>query len=244
MMYYVLVFCAGVFLGTLALVPPLRRQRARVSQLLASQAEAAAAADAVADSRRLVGAELQADHQVARQRDAEMQARWTRMRSEFEDVQMALQTLREAQGGALDQAGALASSIDELQGAEIVFDRWHTDMKRLLDHNRHMHAKNDDFSQIVRQMVMVGLNASIEAAHAGPTGRGFGVVATEMRELSARAEALSTEYRKALYENDLITTTTFQDMQASGRMIIGAVRGLEFTNRKSMELLAAPAETA
>ena len=65
-----------------------------------------------------------------------------------------------------------------------------------------------------------------------------------MRELSARAEALSTEYRKALYENDLITTTTFQDMQASGRMIIGAVRGLEFTNRKSMELLAAPAEDA
>lgn len=243
-MMYVLVFCAGALLGALAFVPPFLRQRAEISRLLASQAEAAAtAADVVTDAHQ-VDAELQAEYETARRRSEEMQGRWTSMRSEFEDLQLVMQSLRDAQGGALDQAGALASSIDELQGAELVFDRWHTDMKRLLDHNRHMHAKNDDFSQIVRQMVMVGLNASIEAAHAGPSGRGFGVVATEMRELSARAEALSAEYRKALYENDLITTTTFQDMQASGRMIIGAVRGLEFTNRKSMALLAAPAEAA
>ena len=242
-MIYAAVFCAGLLAGALAFYLPFHRQRALVTQLLAEQAEAAAASAREA-SLHLVESGYKAEYETAQERVQEMEDRFGSMRHEFQSLQQVLQSVRDAQGGALNQAGELASAIDDLQGAEIVFDRWHTDMKRLLDHNREMHAKNDDFSLIVRQMVIVGLNASIEAAHAGSTGRGFGVVATEMRELSARAEALSSEYRKALYENDLITTTTFQDMQASGRMIIGAVRGLEFNNRKSMDLLAAPALAA
>lgn len=242
-MMYAIVFCAGLLAGALAFYLPLRRERQLAARLRAEQAELVAAS-ALQAQAGLVESGYKAEYETAQERVQEMEQRVASMREQFSSLQSVLQNVRDAHGGALDQAGELASAITDLQDAEIVFDRWHTDMTRLLDHNRHMHAKNDDFSQIVRQMVIVGLNASIEAAHAGSTGRGFNVVATEMRELSARAEALSADYRKALYENDLITTTTFQDMQASGRMIIGAVRALEFNNRKSMDLLAAPAATA
>jgi hypothetical protein len=244
-MMLVLVFCLGCLAGGLALARPLARQRRELRALAAWRADAEARDRAQARARAdAVDRPHAADGAAAERHEQALEAVRARMREELEGGRRSLERLLGSRGDALAHAGALSSALAELQGVETTFDRWHDDMKRLLDHNRQMHAKNDDFSQIVRQMVIVGLNASIEAAHAGHTGRGFGVVASEMRGLSARAEALSADYRRALYENDLITTTTFQDMQASGRMIIGALRGLDLTNRKGMEALAATAEAA
>lgn len=115
------------------------------------------------------------------------------------------------------------------------FERWHADMDMLIKHNAEMHEMNDDFATIVRQMVIVTLNASIEAARAGEQGRGFAVVASEMRNLASRAEKLSSDYRARLYENDLITTTTFQGLQAGGKMIMGSVIGIDLINKKTRE---------
>lgn len=136
------------------------------------------------------------------------------------------------------QCGTLDRSIVELRNVGKTYERWHASMDFLLGHNRAMHNKNDEFASIVRQLVIVALNASIEAARAGAMGRGFAVVADEMRSLSVRAEKLAQDFRSSLYENDLITTTTFQDMQAGGKMIVGAVTGLELQNRKILNLLS------
>ncbi len=150
--------------------------------------------------------------------------------------EQSLAQLRSAVGslGAQAQRGTreMAEGITQLLGLVKTFERWHADMNNLIAHNREMHVKNDDFNQIVRHMVIVTLNASIEAARAGEMGRGFAVVAEEMRALASRAERLSKDYRDSLHQNDLITTSTFQDLQAGGKMIIGSLVGLEMVNKR------------
>ncbi len=147
----------------------------------------------------------------------------------------ALEQLEKSQHSgtaALDNSKALAGEIVALLDLVKTFERWHADMNELVIHNRAMHDKNDEFASIVKYMIIVTLNASIEAARAGPSGRGFAVVADEMRNLAARAESLSEGYRNSLHQNDLITTTTFQDLQAGGKMIIGSLTGLNLINNK------------
>lgn len=143
-----------------------------------------------------------------------------------------LETIRQFSGTALGDSKALSHEIVTLLDLVKTFERWHADMNELVIHNRAMHEKNDEFSSIVKYMIIVTLNASIEAARAGASGRGFAVVADEMRNLAARAESLSEGYRSSLRQNDLITTTTFQDLQAGGKMIVGSLTGLNLINNK------------
>jgi hypothetical protein len=149
-----------------------------------------------------------------------------------------LEHCKHAGATALGNSNALAGEILTLLDLVKTFERWHSDMNELVIHNRAMHEKNDEFASIVKYMIIVTLNASIEAARAGQSGRGFAVVADEMRNLAARAESLSEGYRNSLHQNDLITTTTFQDLQAGGKMIISSLTGLNLINNKIKHDLA------
>ncbi len=159
--------------------------------------------------------------------------------------QMLLKTVSNGaaalKGHALDGCDRLGGTIDKLLGLIDTFERWNGELNQLLQHNREMHSKNDEFAQIVNQVIIVALNASIEAARAGDQGRGFAVVAAEVRELATRADKLSKDYRSNLYKNDLITGSTFQDLQAGGKMIVGALNELRLLNGKTRQSVMAEA---
>lgn len=134
---------------------------------------------------------------------------------------------------------ALSSEHDELKndieyftGIVKMIDRWHEEMQLIISNNRILKTQNDKFSSIVKNVVMLALNASIEAARAGEAGRGFAVVADGVRDLAYKATALATEYKQTLDKNDLITTTTLQDLQACSNMIRTAVFELSSTAAK------------
>ena len=216
-----------------------------IRRAMAAKGEMVLKADAQAREHDLMG-QIDNVHGELAQAQQRLQEAQSSSHVELDQVKRDLQQqLRQIQSGAdsskdqtMSNSLRLADSIDKLLGLIKTFERWHTDMNVLLIHNREMHERNDEFAAIVKQVVIVALNASIEAARAGEHGRGFAVVASEVRALANRAEALSNDYRNNLHKNDLITTTTFQDLQAGGKMIIGAVTELQLINRRTQDALA------
>lgn len=125
--------------------------------------------------------------------------------------------------------GSLKNDMESLMGVVKMVERWHDEMQLILANNRVLKEQNEKFASIVKSVVMLALNASIEAARAGEAGRGFAVVADGVRDLAHTATNLSKEYKQNLDKNDLVTTTTFQDLQASANLIRTAVFGLTAT---------------
>ncbi|EJM97759.1 methyl-accepting chemotaxis protein [Herbaspirillum sp. YR522] len=227
---------SGMLLGAAPLALLLRRQRRRSAGLVEPEQ--------VEQWRHQAQAALEQQQQVSAQRDAlaqQLLQHEQRLQQIRVEGQQAMLQLGRDNAGQLarmmENCDASHDIIGRLLGLMRTFERWHDDMNVLIAHNCEMHRKNDEFALIVSQVVIVALNASIEAARAGAHGRGFAVVASEVRELAQRAEKLSKSYRANLYQNDLITTTTFQDLQAGGKMIVGAVIGLEQINRRTRDSL-------
>ncbi|MFT3857608.1 MAG: methyl-accepting chemotaxis protein [Aquabacterium sp.] len=196
-----------------------------------------------AEHKMRVAVEELRQRMVAQEHSAqqELAEREARVQALQHDHEAMLGDLRSAAGQVKSRTSEncerLGGAIDQLLGLIRTFERWDNEMNSLLVHNREMHSKNDEFATIVNQVIIVALNASIEAARAGDHGRGFAIVANEVRDLANRADKLSKDYRRNLYKNDLITTATFQDMQAGGKMVIGALNELHMLNSKTKEAL-------
>lgn len=136
-------------------------------------------------------------------------------------------TLSERSGQIESVKQKLKSDVASLLEILSTINRWDDEMSKLMQHNSYMQEQNQKFAGIVKQIIILALNASIEAARAGEAGRGFAVVADEVKTLATRSGGLSENYRDNLHKNDLITTATFQDIQASGKMIITSLHALE-----------------
>jgi len=193
---------------------------------------------AQADERRDALAQAEARHhaqqdETARERDA-LADEAARLADDLARQNAQLVVLR----GELDHA--LARGADALQRTSHIageaarlkrfadtFERWHEQMTSLMAQNREMHRKNQELSSIVSHVLIVSLNASIEAARAGAAGRGFSIVAGEVRSLAARSQELSKSYRDSLNRNDLVTAATFQDIQAGGKMMAASLASVE-----------------
>ena len=164
------------------------------------------------------------------------------METENVECRKQLQTIREEMGRRshdlsleLSQYQANTNSlkaelqihVSSLLNILSTLHRWDDEMSILMQQNKYMLNQNNEFSVIVKKTTLLALNAAIEAAHAGEAGRGFAVVADEVKSLAVRAEGFSNNYRESLYKSDLVTTSTFQDIQASGKMIFAAVHAFD-----------------
>ncbi len=95
-----------------------------------------------------------------------------------------MEQLVEALEQASSQSGVTVSHIDAMAG-----------------HLDGIFALLEDVKSIADQTNLLALNAAIEAARAGEAGRGFAVVADEVRNLSERSTAFNEQIRKLAHSS-------------------------------------------
>lgn len=115
----------------------------------------------------------------------------------------------------LSRGNAAANhSLDEIAALLLGVASLEVKLTEFLERIEAVHGISRTLKRLSEQSQILGLNASIEAARGGEQATGFGVVATEMRRLSAEVEQSSKQVGSELGELDV-----------SARELIDAVRG-------------------
>jgi methyl-accepting chemotaxis protein len=84
---------------------------------------------------------------------------------------------------------------------------------------RHVHQITEIIHSVVQRTNLLSLNASIEAARAGEAGRGFSVVADEIRKLAESAGRSAEEISKLVHEIQGGTGEVADEMRQSSQVI-------------------------
>lgn len=130
-----------------------------------------------------------------------------------EAAEIAYSTSEETSQIATEGEKLLHSSVDTSTAIADQVNLATGSINQLNEHSKSIEAIVSTISAIAEQTNLLALNAAIEAARAGEQGRGFAVVADEVRKLAARTSQSTDEIASVVNENRNLTSGAVQMME-------------------------------
>lgn len=137
----------------------------------------------------------------ARQANQQMQQMQLQLQQASDDASSAFGLAEQGQRAMTELSAAVKKLAAEVSGSG---ESMHT----LEQAAANISSVLDTISGVAEQTNLLALNAAIEAARAGEHGRGFAVVADEVRRLSASTTAATTEVRQMLEQLSMSVRST------------------------------------
>jgi len=140
--------------------------------------------------------ELQETARVAGERAREIQTALASTAESGQSIKVQLGEATELLGRAREELLAIVGSVQDLSGR-----------------NQQIGEIIESVSDVADQTQLLAVNAAIEAAKAGEVGRGFGVVATEMKALAEQSKKSAQRIRGIVGEVQRATADTVRQVE-------------------------------
>lgn len=130
------------------------------------------------------------------------------------NTQSASEAAMEAQNATSAGMETVGKTVDAIQHLAKQLSEASSVISELEEHGKRIGAVSDVIQGIAEQTNLLALNAAIEAARAGEQGRGFAVVADEVRALAQRTQESTSEIQDVISQ---IQNGTQQAVDAMAR---------------------------
>jgi len=173
-----------------------------------------------------------------------------RIRDIAQTIELNASRAREAFGFSAEASQKAHAGVDvsrlALEKMKTVFQRVEqagTLVFQLESKTRHVHQITEMIHSVAQRTNLLSLNASIEAARAGEAGRGFSVVADEIRKLAESSGRSAEEISKLMHEIQAETAEVADEMRQSS-VVIGEGRDDVNTIAHSLEQIQSAVQEA
>lgn len=144
--------------------------------------------------------------------DSDIQQFEDQAKTIHQQVQNVLQSIKVIGQSSDNGAAAVEESVEMMKEIDLVVSTTSESMEELGKKSEQIGSITDAMKQIADQTSLLALNAAIEAARAGESGRGFTVVASEVRKLSEQSQRFAKDIQSLIHDMQRVSQRSIQSI--------------------------------